>query len=337
MGEIILCGDFNSRTGTLQEKFEQPEEGAHLDYIDSEDMGLPTRFNSDNIVNTFGRELLSVMNDSNLMFVNGRKIGDSCGDKTCYKYNGSSVVDYFITTETLFDDIISFKVENQTWYSDHSPISTVFRVARSLHSEIIEENLEPFYKYVWSEEGGNKYCDLLRSDTVQNQLKNILVDMQDSVSALKSFKGIIKGVADESLQIKQCKRGAGKLKKPLEIKLGNDYKTLQGAKQTFNKLSRKVKIDRTIDLARAKRQYKSVKYTIFKTAKEKQLLKLAQLEGKDPKNFWNSVKKIISPGSVSASRINAKSWVDYFKGLLNIKASENSPFLDYISSSFKHN
>ncbi len=44
------------------------------------------------------------------------------------------------------------------------------------------------------------------------------------------------------------------------------------AKQTFKKLSSKTSMNRTIDLARARRQYKSVKYTVFRVAKERQLI-----------------------------------------------------------------
>ena len=59
-----------------------------------------------------------------LRIANGRVLGDSSGKYTCYKYNGNSVVDYFIYSEDLFEDILSFRVADAIpRLSDHSLIS----------------------------------------------------------------------------------------------------------------------------------------------------------------------------------------------------------------------
>ena len=54
----------------------------------------------------------------------GRTVGDSTGKFTCYKYSGNSTSDYFIFSECLFNDILSFHFNDVIpRLSDHSKIS----------------------------------------------------------------------------------------------------------------------------------------------------------------------------------------------------------------------
>ena len=59
----------------------------------------------------------------------------------------------------------------------------------------------------------------------------------------------------------------------------------------------------------ARRQYKRIKYMVFKYNKTDKLQKLAQIENKDPKAFWTGVKKIISPLQETSHNIDPDSWV----------------------------
>jgi hypothetical protein len=62
------------------------------------------------------------------------------------------------------------------------------------------------------------------------------------------------------------------------------------------------------------------------------VLKLAELENKDPGLFWKSVRLILKKRSENRPNIASEMWVDYFKGLLNISSTRN-PFLDYVYNS----
>lgn len=104
-----------------------------MEYIERDEQELLQRFNDDVVINRLGRALLSLLNETKLMIVNGRKLGDTTGKKTCYKYNGSSTVDYYIATANLFGDITNMNVENQTWYSD-SPLSLNLKIGRELNT-----------------------------------------------------------------------------------------------------------------------------------------------------------------------------------------------------------
>ena len=63
-----------------------------------------------------------------MCIINGRVVGDLDGKYTCHEYNGSSTVDYFIVQVENYDKVISMKVLDLPWYSDHCPLSLVMKV-----------------------------------------------------------------------------------------------------------------------------------------------------------------------------------------------------------------
>ena len=62
------------------------------------------------------------MNDLNI--VNGSKNGDLFGEKTCFRLNGSSLIDLVICSSSLFTAISYLQVgEFLPWLTDHCPVS----------------------------------------------------------------------------------------------------------------------------------------------------------------------------------------------------------------------
>ncbi len=110
LGEIMICGDLNSRVGEMQESWDDFDQdvqfitrNAFPDTKWSSD--LPIRYSEDKTINSFGRSLMHLINKSHLIMLNGRSIGDSMGKKTCFKYNGSSAVDYCIVSGNLLNNV----------------------------------------------------------------------------------------------------------------------------------------------------------------------------------------------------------------------------------------
>ena len=55
--------------------------------------------------------------------LNGRAFGDIIGDYTCFQYNGTSVVDYCIVSESLYRNVLYFHVQDfKSLLSDHAMI-----------------------------------------------------------------------------------------------------------------------------------------------------------------------------------------------------------------------
>jgi hypothetical protein len=108
LGNIILTGDFNARTGTEPDYIR----GDSTSYIpvDNEmyniDVDIGLRHSSDKTLDCRGKDLLEMCVTNKLRIANGRSFGDSLGNYTCHNYAGSSVVDCFIVSEELLEDIL---------------------------------------------------------------------------------------------------------------------------------------------------------------------------------------------------------------------------------------
>ena len=67
-----------------------------------------------------GRELLEMCKSLGLLILNGRKVGDLYGAYTSFQWNGSSVVDYVLASNSIYSSVSYFKVGNYIpWLSDH--------------------------------------------------------------------------------------------------------------------------------------------------------------------------------------------------------------------------
>ena len=132
---ICLIGDFNSHTGTLDD-FIRNDDDKFTDVPTwyNEDIDSKPRANQDIKVNDYGKKLVQLCQMSELRIANGRKLGDSHGNMTCHKYNGSSTVDYFIADSMLLNQVLTFRVEKfLESLSDHCPISACINM-RLLHN-----------------------------------------------------------------------------------------------------------------------------------------------------------------------------------------------------------
>ena len=102
-GNILLCGDFNARTGCKIPDFIVNDNDVHVPVSNHylEDADINCRVSQDHVTDARGRELLDLCIESQLRILNGRSFGDSQGMFTSYKYNGNSVVDYMLVSENL--------------------------------------------------------------------------------------------------------------------------------------------------------------------------------------------------------------------------------------------
>ena len=149
---IILLGDLNARTGYLQE-INYNIDHTSVTKIDIEETSYTYRENEDTTINVYGRKLLKLANEANLIIANGKTIGDLNGRFTCHKYDGNSVVDYCLMSCHLYDTARYFKVYDPQFYSDHCPISVALNTHRTIYTTN-DDVLQPLpIKYIWDEEG----------------------------------------------------------------------------------------------------------------------------------------------------------------------------------------
>ena len=133
---VIIGGDFNARTGTMSDFIVENNKEIHtLNLPDNYciDELKNVRNNQDHITNAYGGHLVDFCISTKMKIMNGRTLGDFIGKYTYIGYNGVSVVDYVLASETFLmtDHVNSFSVENMTSLSDHRPISLDLKFSKN--------------------------------------------------------------------------------------------------------------------------------------------------------------------------------------------------------------
>jgi len=112
--DIIIAGDLNARIGNERD-FILDDGTPHIP-IDigsyRVDATAADRFSYDTVVDTRGKDILELCISNQLRVLNGRTFGDSTGKYTCFNYAGCSVVDFFIVSEKLLEDILYMSVSD---------------------------------------------------------------------------------------------------------------------------------------------------------------------------------------------------------------------------------
>ena len=135
---ILLMGDFNSRTGIIEDLISIDDVvstacGIVLaeNYIFEskhklECLGMTTeKHNLDTVVNNNDYKLIELCKGLDMKIINGRFGNDQgAGDFTCQNASGKSVVDYAIASTFLFQKLINFQIDTfDKCLSDvHTPI-----------------------------------------------------------------------------------------------------------------------------------------------------------------------------------------------------------------------
>ena len=176
---MVLMGDFNSRTGTSAD-FVINDDVTHIPvpdlYVPDTDVIL--RNSLDEKICTYGNDLLDLCRTTGLKIANGRVLGDSTGKFTCYKYNGSSTVDYVVTDLTTLSKLMYFKVDNLIGdLSDHCKISFGLSVS-CMNSDCTEggDLTKAPKKFKWHIGAEQQIRNLLMSDPKQAELHSLLAE-----------------------------------------------------------------------------------------------------------------------------------------------------------------
>ena len=209
-GHSVLYGDFNARTGS------------ELDYIESDifdpytidekeyeyDILLQKRKGCDNKVDGRGKQLLQMCISLKLRILNGRILGDSNDNFTCFKYNGTNVVDYIIMSEDLIKQILNCKASNVIpCLSDcHCKVSVMLL---SLYRNNNENTIHFPGKFKWAECSKENIQDAICHPSCKHDIKKYLSKHYDAPlnvdTAAADFQNIVLKAAKLSLIFKSTK------------------------------------------------------------------------------------------------------------------------------------
>ena len=142
-----------------------------------------------------------------LLILNGRKIGDIFGAYTSFQWNGNSVVDYVLTSHSLYHSINYFKVGKFIpWLSDHCALR--YRLDSCLEHDYNSEQKKPDLKFetlFWNEESPEKFISILR---LHEQEIEAILNSPDThgKEIVDNFQCLIKNAVHEGNFKKICKK-----------------------------------------------------------------------------------------------------------------------------------
>ena len=324
-GEVVLQGDFNSRTN-IDNDIITPDEFDNSE-IPNDHTNIPLR-NSEDLTPSDhrGKELLELCKSLSLSILNGRKTGDVYGKCTSFQWNGNSVVDYVIASHSLYRDIKYFEVGNYLpWLSDHCALKYKLCASSSNLDKLENDDTsyEKFESIHWGENSHEKFKEGLRSceseiakllETPQNEARNIL----------EAFKCII---------AKTTKTAKLKKKKKFEDKdppwFDQECKTTKSELKSKSKQLQKHPHDQDLRTSLHGKKKDLKKLTRSKKLKHAQNI-LDEMyymkNANDSKRFWQSLNRL-SDGKKPdfISKISPKSWIEHFEKIRNNENEPNYP------------
>ena len=148
---MLVCGDFNARTGGLSDQITSSYQISHDSVRVSfehpsvllfcfSDCPLPqnyipdqtkSRNQLDTKSNLHGKLLTDICKSHNLRILNGRFLGDSLGYFTFFNSNGCSTVDYMLASNEIFHQTEYFSVSSPSELSYHSLIHVSIRMKKT--------------------------------------------------------------------------------------------------------------------------------------------------------------------------------------------------------------
>ena len=191
--QFLICGDINVRIAD-RDDFVHLDFSTHMDTLPDDytcDINLP-RATQDSGFNANCSCLLDFCKRSGFRIVNGR-VGEDSGVRKCTYVGsrGSSLIDYAIADQELFEYFSDFCVEDPNILSDHCVLNFVldFELPQCDINEPVsntaEGEVDPHWsrgKYERDNNKANIFLNNLQSESVHQQLNSINESLKQAVS-----------------------------------------------------------------------------------------------------------------------------------------------------------
>ena len=338
-GKLFITGDFNGRIASETDVLDFDrylDDETLYDFIDK--TLLTTRVNKDNVVDSYGRRLLSFCKITDLIIANGRLGEDSgLGQYTFVSHNGLSVVDYLLCSFADTHCISNFSILCCNEFSDHSPVYFSLPKVPSSRDTTHGSNDQTFSheKLLYHEERVYIFRNqLLTYSGVLDQLtENVNTGQIDTV--VQSFTNYMYDSAFSAFGKKWTSRSNAAL--PFKAKAKNPWfndkccnarNDFKRARNTFLKC--KSDVNRQIFVS-MRSKYNKIKRLAKKEFKIKEGQEMCNMAKSNPKQFWKSVKKKLSSSKIQSDNLTAIDLFEHFKSVYGEEPDEmnqQTPILD---------
>ena len=231
---IILGGDFNARTGNLNDFIiDDNTNYVPLPEFYKRDTFVRERVNQDKTINKFGEELRELCISTNLKILNGRTLGDLTGQFTYIGKNGCSTVDYILVSEDIMtgdDDIITyFKVANLNHLSDHRLISVKLgkNIIAANNNNNIKETIKLSTLQKYNKPCREHFTKTLDSPMIKQKIKQSInkISTETGIDSIDKTVDVIENIMNEAAgNLKQYKPSINDSQKPSGPRRRNKYK-----------------------------------------------------------------------------------------------------------------
>ncbi len=316
-GRVIIMGDFNARTGSLNDQMPTDRCDKHIpvmDILDADD-NVSRRLSQDKQkVCTYGNRLIELCVASNMRIANGRVLGDTVGKLTCHKYNGSSVVDYVLADNVMLPQIRYLQVSDFIGdISDHCLVS--FGLAVHAKTLTPKPTGSPLAKTFRWRKGAEPLIQkaIATHPSLSKLLDNEMSDIHEEVEALNNLitqaaaKYLVKGSSSKKVKNKKwfdrpCYILRKEVKKLSKALATNPLST--NIRAAFNATKRRYRIQRRI----ARRDYKA-----------KITEALNESQNSNPKRYWKLLRDLKNIDQIADEEINPiaeETWFEHYTKLL---------------------
>ena len=320
--DFILCGDMNSRTGCLSDYVEN-DNGKHLPLPDGyiEDESFGARSNMDININTRGRQLIEFCQQCNLRILNGRTGQDmGVGKLTCFKYNGSSCVDYIMCSPALYKEFVCFEVGDPNIYSDHCWID--FSLSVGQKPEAARASAKS-YKFKWDETKRQDYINVLMNNETIESLELIKREIQegeltaDKVNhGVNSFVSALTEIAEPLfLKCSSSTYQGTEYRSEIPVWANDEYVSARCKYfEASNRHKSSPSSTNRVRLVEARKEFKHISRKCRKHFDNNETKKLLTAKFNNARDYWKLLKGTFQ---TSSPNISIEHFKNYFENLSN--------------------
>ena len=338
--DVIMFGDYNSRTANLPDFLAADKFTSHLQNGDSlynESMEVLECLNScnfplerksaDTSSNIYGKQLIEFCQGNDLIIVNGRLGEDSINPRLTCK--DSSTIDYFICSSKLVHYLNDFSVFNfSPLFSDsHSAISLNINVqyAQKNTTNHDHSNAKERIK-LWDCDKAHLFeanCDRLKIQSISDQLECM---SHNSISKTE-IDTVVKDIECLFQTTSNATFGTKKIKNSNTTNNNKPWYNFEckAARNTYHKIRKlynKYKSEHYKNLLKTvSKSYKTTINRSIKRYKNEKIEKLRRLKKSDPKEFWRILNDDKSKHEASATLDDL---YNFFKELNQPEVSANT-------------
>ena len=311
---IILSGDLNARTSNISYDITSFDSSVNTPH-DSVPINVE-RDSQDKVLNNFGKLLLNSCNMFSLRILNGACNGDHNGCYTFISDAGSSVDDYFLLSNDLFNIFYS-SIDlciKERFDSDHMPL--VFNIfkgnSNSYNNPCTQEEEQVVEKIVWNDDLLHTFADSMKTDESRRMLEYAISLIDNDINkALETFNDCIRKNAQcmqRTIRTNANQRSDNWFDRECRLARTSLRKLYRKFRRTGNKHDGSA-------LSIARREYKRLlkrKEKDFHNALLSNLLSTVN----DQKQFWANVQKVSHKKKFVGNNISLDEWFRHFKELL---------------------